>query len=67
MEEYEFIYSGGETHDRAIGVLMSKNLSQAITDIALVSEKITWIRIGIKRREITIIQVYALTGEHEDG
>lgn len=36
---------------------MSKNISQAITDIPPVSERIIWIRTGIKRRAITIIQV----------
>lgn len=56
-EKYEFIYSGGETPEGGVGVLISKKISQAIMDKAPVPERIIQIRIGIKLTVIKIIQV----------
>lgn len=58
-DDYELIYSGGETHERGVGILLKKELGSMVDDIRPVSDRVIAIRIQTRPKPITIVQVYA--------
>ena len=59
-------YSGGETHDAGVGVLLRKEVAEAVVGCWQVSERVILVKIDAKPIPLNIIQVYAPTGDHSD-
>ena len=64
--EWEFFYSGGERHERGVGVLMKKRLGNLVKGFWPVSERVIMIKIESKPVSLNIIQVYAPTADQEE-
>jgi exonuclease III len=55
------IYSGGEHHERGVGILMSKEVVDAVIGWEPVSDRIITARIQTRFTPVSIIQVYPPT------
>ncbi|XP_063863898.1 craniofacial development protein 2-like [Scylla paramamosain] len=59
-------YSGGERHEAGVGVLLRKEVAEAVVGSWQVSERVILVKIGAKPTGLNTIQVYAPTGDHSD-
>lgn len=65
-DRYELIYSGGEDHERGVGILMKKELSVAIEEIIPISDRVLLVKIDTTPKAMNLIQVYAPTCDADD-
>ena len=60
-------YSGEETqHERGVGFIVRREITGYILSCTPVSSRIISIRVSARPKNVTIIQVYAPTTDHED-
>ena len=57
----EIIYSGGDTHERGVGVLLKKNIAKSVLGYWAISDRVLIVKIKGSPFNINIIQVYAPT------
>lgn len=62
----EFIYSGGEEHQRGVGVMMTARMAKCMKGYMALSDRVILVKIAGKPIDLNIIQVYAPTGDHPD-
>ena len=60
-------YSGQDKHEYGVGFIVRKEVTKCIISCTPVSCRIISIRVSAKPKNITIIQVYAPTSDHEDN
>jgi len=60
-EDTTVIYSGGEKHERGVGILFDKTTEKVIINWEPVSDRIITARLKTRFTNVTIIQVYAPT------
>ena len=65
-EEHTIIYSGGDNHTRAVGIMVNKNINKAVLGYWPVSYRIIMLKIQGKPFNIAIVQVYAPTSASTD-
>ena len=60
------IYSGGQTHERGVGILFDETTAKSIKGFWGVSDRVIVAKLEGKPFDIGIIQVYAPTSEHDN-
>ena len=60
-DECQILYSGGDKHERGVGLILSKRAKRALTEWQPISERIIQARFKSKHANCTVIQVYAPT------
>ena len=63
---YKMLYSGGDQHHRGVGIMLSPDLAKTIKGYWPVSDRIMVTTLNAKPFDISIIQVYAPTADHDD-
>ena len=64
--DFTMVYSGGEKHERGVGVLLNKQCSKSLKGYFFVSDRVLLIRLAGNPFDISIIQVYAPTAESSE-
>lgn len=65
-EKSKFIYSGGDKHERGVGVMVSGEAIGSLKGYWAVSDRVILVKLYGKPMDINIIQVYAPTSEAEE-
>ncbi|XP_042886502.1 craniofacial development protein 2-like [Penaeus japonicus] len=65
-KDITFIYSGGETHQRGVGVMMTANAAKSIAGYWAISDRIILVKLTGKQIDVNLIQVYAPTCDYTD-
>ena len=65
-ENCKFCYSGGETHNYGVGILMKKEFAGGVKTRWLVTDRIVYKKLQGSPFSINIIQLYAPTSDHDD-
>ena len=65
-DEVKFIYSGGETHRRGVGIMTTKAVARCIKRYFAISDRILVMKLAGAPLDINIVQVYAPTAGHDD-
>lgn len=63
---WTFYYSGGERHEAGVGVLLRREVADAVVGCWQVSQRVILIKVNAKPVGLNIIQVYAPTCDHSD-
>ena len=58
-EEIKFIYSGGDTHRRGVGIMTTKAVARSIKGYFAISDRILVVKLAGAPLDINIVQVYA--------
>ena len=66
-DEYKIIYLGGNQHHRGVGIMLSPNIGNTLKGHWPVSDRIIVITLSAKPFDISIIQMYAPTADHDDA
>ena len=64
---WTFYYSGGDRHEVGVGILLSKEMADAVVGCWQVSKRVMLIKITAKPVGLNIIQVYAPTTDYSDS
>ena len=65
-DDKKIIYSGGDSHERGVGIIFDLHASRAITGYWAISDRVLLVKMKGQPFDITIIQVYAPTSESSD-
>ena len=57
----EVYYSGGDNHERGVGILLNKTVANSVVGFCPVSVRIALVKLKAKPFDLNIIQVYAPT------
>ena len=60
------IYPGGKGHKNGVGIIMRKEIARSLIGYWAISERVMLIKLQGKPFNISIIQIYAPTQDHED-
>ena len=63
-DNFIMIYSGGDQHEKGVGILLDKETSTSIKDFWGVSDRIVLVKLNGKPFNISIIQVYTPTADY---
>ncbi len=61
-----FIYSGGQTAERGVGVMLDKIMEKCLIGYWAIPDRVIVVRLKGVPFNICIIQVYAPTSEHDE-
>ena len=61
-----FIYSGGENHEKGVGVFLSKKVAKSLKGYWAISERVLVVKLQSKPFDMNIIQVYAPTADSDE-
>ncbi|KAG1696943.1 Craniofacial development protein 2 [Nymphon striatum] len=64
--KYRIIYSGGEKHQRGVGIILNKQVSKSLLGFWAISDRILLVKVRGNPFNISIIQVYAPTSASTD-
>ena len=65
-DNHKILYSGGNQHHRGVGIILSPNTVKTLKGCCLVSDPIIAVTLSVKPFDISIIQIYASTVDHDD-
>ena len=65
-DDYRIIFAGGNNNHRGVAFVIIKDAARDVITIKQMSDRILLIRLNAKPVNITIIQVYLPTTEHEE-
>jgi len=65
-DDFTMLYSGGDQHERGVGVLLNKETSKVIKGFWAISDRIILVKLQGKPCDISIIQCYAPTSDYDD-
>ena len=65
-DKFTIIYSGGMKHEKGVGILIDKNVSNSILGYWAISDRILFVKLKGHPFNISIIQVYAPTAECDE-
>lgn len=54
-------YSGGDHHERGVGILLNKKVANSVIGFWLVSDRVALVKLKAEPFNINVIQVYAPT------
>ena len=57
----KFYYSGGEDHERGVGIILDEEASKSVKGYWAVSDRVLLLKVAGKPLDLNIIQVYAPT------
>ena len=57
----KFYYSGGEEHERGVGIILDEEASKSVKGYWAVSDRVLLLKVAAKPLDLNIIQVYAPT------
>ena len=63
---YKMVFSGGNLHERGVGIMLTSNISKSLKGFWPVSDRIIVTTLSSKPFDTNIIQVYAPTTDHDD-
>ena len=63
---YSIIYSGGQHHERGVGVILGKNTANAVKGYWTISDRVILIKLSARPLDLNIIQVYAPTSSSSE-
>ena len=66
FDAYTMVYSGGQNHERGVGILFNQTSSSSRMDYWPVSDRVLLIKFNAKPLNMNIIQVYALTSSSSE-
>ena len=66
-DDHIMIYSGGKENKNGVGIIMRKEIARSLIGYWAISERVIMIKLQGKPFNISIIQIYAPTQDHEDG
>jgi hypothetical protein len=66
-EDITVLYSGGDHHERGVGVLLNREAANALDGWEHVSDRIMTVRILTRFTTVAIVQMYAPTNSAYDG
>ena len=67
IDDFKMIYSGGDKHERGVGLLLDQYISKCVLGYWTVSDRVLLVKIQGHPFNITIIVVYApMTGNTEE-
>ena len=61
-----FIFSGGSTHERGVGILFDESIEKSLKSWCPVSDRVVVAKFAGKPLDMGIVQVYAPTAEEEE-
>ncbi|CAF1377503.1 unnamed protein product [Adineta ricciae] len=64
--DYTLVYSGGDQHERGVGMLLDKQTSKSIKGYWAVSDRVLLIKLYGRPFNISIIPAYAPTSTYDD-
>ncbi|CAF1561697.1 unnamed protein product [Adineta ricciae] len=64
--DYTLVYSGGDQHERGVGMLLDEQTSKSIKGYWAVSDRVLLMKLYGKPFNISIIQAYAPTANYDD-
>src|SRR5215469_16269590 len=62
-----FVYAGGDTAERGVGIMLTKSVGKCIIGYMAVSDRVLLVRIKGNPFNICLIQVYSPTTQHEEN
>ena len=62
-DKYRVIYSGGELHERRVAIILDKKKGDCVHGYWQLSDRVIIVKLNESTRNISIIMVYAPTGE----
>src|SRR5215469_10939255 len=65
--EGTFVYVGGDTAERGVGIMMTESVEKCMIGYWAVSDRVLLVRIKGNPFSICLIQVYAPTTQHEEN
>ncbi|XP_042877372.1 craniofacial development protein 2-like [Penaeus japonicus] len=65
-KDITFIYSGGETHQRGVGVMMTANAAKSIAGYWAISDRMILVKLTGKQIDVNLMQVYPPTCDCTD-
>ena len=65
-DDHIMIYSGGKEHKNGVGIIMRKKIARSLIGYWATSERVIMVKLQGKPFNISIIQIYAPTQDHED-
>ena len=65
-DKHTIIYSGGEKHEKGVGIIMDEAISKTIIGYHAISDRVLLVKLKGQPININIIQVYAPTSESSD-
>ena len=60
-EKSKFYYSGGEEHERGVGIILDEEASKSVKGYWAVSDRVLLLKVAGKPLDLNIIQAYAPT------
>ncbi|GFS10280.1 craniofacial development protein 2-like [Elysia marginata] len=63
---YKMVFSGGNLHERGVGIMLTPNIAKSLKGFWPVSDRIIVTTLSSKPFDTNIIQVYAPTTDHDD-
>ena len=64
MDEGRMIWSGGQDHQRGVGLLMTDNAKKALNGYNVVNDRLMYAKFTAYPRDIIVIVAYAPTADH---
>ena len=65
-EKSKFIYSGGDSHERGVGVMLSEEAARSFKGFWAVSDRVILVKLSGSPMDINVIQVYAPTSDADE-
>jgi exonuclease III len=66
-DEVRMVYSGGQKCQRGVAILFDKEVSERISEIEKITDRLMMVIVSDEPVDIVLIQVYMPTTVHEDG
>ena len=63
---YQVIYSGGEQHSNGVGIIIHKRYAAPVIGFIPISDRVVLVKLAGKPFNLSIVQVYAPTGDHPE-
>ncbi|GFS05330.1 craniofacial development protein 2-like [Elysia marginata] len=63
---YKTVFSGGNLHERGVGIMLTPNIAKSLKGFWPVSDRIIVTTLSSKPFDTNIIQMYAPTTDHDD-
>ena len=64
---YTMIYSGGVKFEKGVAVVLRNDNVKSLTKVECYSDKLMFVKIGVKLVDTVLVQVYMQTTNHDDN
>ena len=66
LDDCKFIHSGGQKHERGVGLLLDEEISKCLLGYWTISDRVMLVKIKGRPVNIAIVQIYAPTSESDE-